>query len=139
MILLCYSPEDRISTTGREDQLGKTVSFQIPQSFLLTWLPLSQPKARVRRTGSPSPRPKMNSDAYSDGDSPYKHKLSPMSSINSEVTVGGYCLEKPSCSHQRSPHLKRLSVLVRSSRNFKDVSLGSESSLLNWDHHNAFR
>ncbi|GAB4827793.1 Cytokinin dehydrogenase [Ancistrocladus abbreviatus] len=96
-------------------------------------------KARVRRTSSPSPRPKMNSDAYSDGDSPYKHKPSPMSSINSEVTVGGYCLEKPSCSHQRSPRLKGLSVLVRSSRNFKDISLGSESSLLNWDHHNAFR
>ncbi|KAL1802663.1 hypothetical protein ACET3Z_031310 [Daucus carota] len=43
-------------------------------------------KAKVRSTSSPRPRP-VNFDAQSETLSPYKHKISPISSINSEVTA----------------------------------------------------
>lgn len=43
-------------------------------------------KAKIRSTSSPRPRP-VHFDAQSDTLSPYKHKISPISSINSEVTT----------------------------------------------------
>lgn len=43
-------------------------------------------KAKIRSTSSPRPRP-VHFDAQSETLSPYKHKISPISSINSEVTT----------------------------------------------------
>ncbi|KAK1401093.1 Protein IQ-DOMAIN 14 [Heracleum sosnowskyi] len=43
-------------------------------------------KAKIRSTSSPRPRP-VHFDAKSETLSPYKHKISPISSINSEVTT----------------------------------------------------
>lgn len=78
-------------------------------------------KAKARSLSSPRLRP-MKFDAYSEINSPYKYKLSPISSINSEVTINSRVLNPTSLS-QRSPCLKSVAVPVRSSRSLKNISL----------------
>ncbi|KAL6981041.1 Protein of unknown function (DUF4005) [Sarracenia purpurea var. burkii] len=81
-------------------------------------------KARARSVSSPRVRGVGGLDIYSDSNSPYKHKLklSPMSSINSEVTSSGRI-----CSfggvQQRSPCLKGLPGPVKSNRSWKDLDI----------------
>ncbi|VFQ61437.1 unnamed protein product [Cuscuta campestris] len=81
-------------------------------------------KAKARSLSSPRMRP-MKFDAYSDINSPYKYKLSPISSINSEMTVKSKVLN-PSSLSQRSPCLKSIAAPVRSSRSLKNVRLESD-------------
>lgn len=78
-------------------------------------------KARARSLSSPRLRP-MKFDAYSEINSPYKYKLSPISSINSEVTITSRVLHPTSLS-QRSPCLRSAPGPVRSSRSLKNISL----------------
>ncbi|KAL7204593.1 hypothetical protein ACSBR2_017631 [Camellia fascicularis] len=81
-------------------------------------------KAKARSMSSPRLRD-VNLDAYSDTNSPYKHKLSPISSVN----LGGF--------QQRSPCLKRRPGPLKSNRSLKDLSFDSECSLPNWDQNGA--
>lgn len=81
-------------------------------------------KAKARSLSSPRMRP-MKFDAYSEINSPYKYKLSPISSINSEMTVKGKALN-PSGLSQRSPCLKSIAAPVRSSRSLRNVRLESD-------------
>ncbi|XP_019185986.1 PREDICTED: protein IQ-DOMAIN 14 [Ipomoea nil] len=78
-------------------------------------------KARARSLSSPRLRP-TKFDAYSEINSPYKYRLSPISSINSEVTITSRVLHPTSLS-QRSPCLKSAPGPVRSSRSLKNISL----------------
>ncbi|XP_010670379.2 protein IQ-DOMAIN 11 isoform X2 [Beta vulgaris subsp. vulgaris] len=79
-------------------------------------------KAKTRSSTSPRLKP-LHFEAYSDGDSPYKNKFSPMSSINSEATSSGYSKVSNKCSfsspHQKSPSLKGVCGPVRSNKNLK--------------------
>ncbi|CAL5380068.1 unnamed protein product [Camellia sinensis] len=81
-------------------------------------------KAKARSMSSPRLRG-VNLDACSDTNSPYKHKLPPISSVN----LGGF--------QQRSPCLKRLPGPLKSNRSLKDLSFDSECSLPNWDQNGA--
>ncbi|KAA8537297.1 hypothetical protein F0562_027016 [Nyssa sinensis] len=95
-------------------------------------------KAKARSWSSPRLRP-VSFDAYSETNSPYKHKLSPASSINSEVICSSSNRIGNSGFQQRSPCLKRLPGPLKSNRTLKDLSFDSECSLPNWDRHDAFR
>uniref|UniRef100_A0A5B6ZII4 DUF4005 domain-containing protein n=2 Tax=Davidia involucrata TaxID=16924 RepID=A0A5B6ZII4_DAVIN len=94
-------------------------------------------KAKARSLSSPRLRP-VSLDAYSEIHSPYKHKLSPISSINSEVTSSTR-IGNPSGFQQRSPCLKAIPGPVKSNTTLKDLSFDSECLLPNWDRHGAFR
>lgn len=91
-------------------------------------------RAKARSTSTPRPRLVLMYHAYSDGDSPYKHKLiiSPMSSTRSEMTSCDFSRvsNQSSCSTSqlKSPTLKGRPSAVRSNRaTKKDVSLDSEN------------
>lgn len=79
-------------------------------------------KARTRSTSSPRLRP-IHIDAYSDNDSPYKQKFSPMSSINSEATCSAFSKisikSSFSSSNQKSPSFKGVSGPIRSNKYLK--------------------
>lgn len=83
-------------------------------------------KAKARSMSSPRLRP-IYFDAYSEINSPCKHKLSPISSINSEVTSCSH-ISKPIGFSQRSPCLKGIPGPVKSYRNLKELNLITESS-----------
>lgn len=90
-------------------------------------------KAKLRSMSSPRLRG-VNFDAHSESNSPYKHKLklSPISSINSEVTSSSrVCDCKFGGVEQISPSLKGFPRPVKSNRSSKDLSFDSESSFLN--------
>lgn len=110
----------------REDGLHPSSPSSTPTYMAAT----ESAKARTRSTSSPRVRP-MHFESYSDSDSPYKHKISPMSSMNSEVT----CLSKisnksGSSSQQKSPSFKGVPGSIRSMRNLRDVNLDSDSLLV---------
>ncbi|PSS09955.1 Protein IQ-DOMAIN like [Actinidia chinensis var. chinensis] len=88
-------------------------------------------KAKARSMSSPRLRG-ISLDAYSETDSPYKHRLSPISTINSEVT-SSHKISSVGGVQQRSPCLKSLPGPVKSSRSLKDLSFDSECSFPNWD------
>lgn len=85
-------------------------------------------RAKTRSLSSPRVRP-VHLDAYSDSDSPYKHRLSsPMSSTSSEVTCSGLSRISNKSSHcsntlqQKSSSFKGHFGPVRSSRNLNVAS-----------------
>ncbi|XAR54418.1 hypothetical protein NMG60_11029534 [Bertholletia excelsa] len=83
-------------------------------------------KAKARSLSSPRLRI-ANLDAYSETNSPYKHKLSPITSINSGSSRNIY-------NQRSSPRLKGLPSRVQSNRSMKDLSFDeSQCSLRNWD------
>lgn len=88
-------------------------------------------KAKVRSMSSPRLRP-INIDVCSEINSPYKHRLSPISSINSELTSRSWIRNAVGYS-ERSPQLKCLAGPVKSSRTIKDLHLDFEGSLPNCD------
>ncbi|CDP13851.1 unnamed protein product [Coffea canephora] len=90
-------------------------------------------KAKVRSMSSPRLRP-ICFDAYSEINSPYKHKLSPISSINSEATSCSQ-ISKHYGFSQRSPCLKGMPGPVKSHRSLKEFNLIVES---NKDQLNAY-
>lgn len=86
-------------------------------------------KAKTRSMSSPKLRPG-SFDSYSDSNSPFKDKLSLVSSITSDVT--SICkMSKPDGHQQRSPNLKSRPGQKKSSRTLKDLSFYSECPLLN--------
>lgn len=72
-------------------------------------------KAKARSLSSPKMRPGAF-DAYSDSYSPYKNKLSLVSSIASELP-SFYKSSKPNGYQQKSPSLRGLPATVKPSRN----------------------
>ncbi|OMO90143.1 hypothetical protein COLO4_19337 [Corchorus olitorius] len=89
-------------------------------------------KAKVRSMSSPKLRPAATCfDTQSESYSPYKNKLSLISSITSEMPS---ISSRPSAYQQRSPSLKGVSPPVKSNRpGLKlDLSFNSQSSLPNW-------
>lgn len=82
-------------------------------------------RAKVRSSSSPRLRPGAF-DAYSDSYSPFKNKLSLVSSIVSEMPTlncSTYRGGKPSFVQQRSPSLKFIPCTVKSSRVAKDFNM----------------
>ncbi|KAK6803999.1 hypothetical protein RDI58_001783 [Solanum bulbocastanum] len=88
-------------------------------------------KAKARSMSSPRVRP-INTDVYSQINSPYKYKLSPISSINSDAMVTSRIGSVPGFS-QRSPCLKGTSCPIKSTRSIKDLSFGSDGAFANCD------
>ncbi|KAL3832861.1 hypothetical protein ACJIZ3_007597 [Penstemon smallii] len=78
-------------------------------------------KAKARSTSSPRLRP-ISFDACSEITSPYKHKFSPISSINSELTSRSWIGNHNSTS-LRSPRLKGSPGPLRSNMSIKDFHL----------------
>ncbi|XP_058225881.1 protein IQ-DOMAIN 11 [Rhododendron vialii] len=96
-------------------------------------------KAKLRSMSSPRLR-RVNFDAYSESNSPYKHKLSPKSSINSEVTSSSRVNDcNFSGVEQISPCLKGFPRPVKSNRSLKDLSFDSECSFPNWARNGSSR
>lgn len=81
-------------------------------------------RAKARSLSSPKLRPGAF-DTYSDSYSPYKNKLSLVSSIISEVPTlnCSYKSGKPGSQQQRSPSLKGLPCTVKSGRVTRDLNL----------------
>ncbi|KAI3796435.1 hypothetical protein L1987_39106 [Smallanthus sonchifolius] len=96
-------------------------------------------RARARSLSSPRLRP-ISIDTWSASSSPYKHKLSPISSINSDASSsrvwnanarGGFS--------QRSPSLQGGPGHVKPIPTSKNLSFNSESAVPNWDQIGHFR
>ncbi|KAH0730836.1 hypothetical protein KY285_001742 [Solanum tuberosum] len=94
-------------------------------------------KAKARSMSSPRLRP-INTDVYSEINSPYKYKLSPISSISSDAKVTSRIGSVPGFS-QRSPCLKATLGPIKSTRSIKDLSFGSDGAFANWDRIGACR
>lgn len=94
-------------------------------------------KAKARSMSSPRLRP-INTDVYSEINSPYKYRLSPISSINSDATVTSRIGSVTGFS-QRSPCLKGTPGPIKSTRSIKDLSFGSDGAFANWDRIGACR
>ncbi|KAK4592091.1 hypothetical protein RGQ29_016543 [Quercus rubra] len=94
-------------------------------------------KAKARSMSSPKTR-LGNFDTCSESYSPYKNKLSLISSITTEVPSGGR-IGKTNGYQQRSPNLKGLPGPIKSRQMVKDLSFNSECSLQIWDRHGGFR
>ncbi|XP_073025624.1 protein IQ-DOMAIN 11-like [Primulina eburnea] len=88
-------------------------------------------KAKARSLSSPRLRP-INSDVCSEINSPHKHYLSPISSINSELTSSGW-LRNPVSLSQRSPRLKGLQVPIKSTISIKNLRFDSGDSFPKMD------
>ncbi|XP_047980679.1 protein IQ-DOMAIN 11-like isoform X2 [Salvia hispanica] len=78
-------------------------------------------KAKARSTSSPRLRP-ISFDVYSESTSPYKHKLSPVSSINSELTSSSWIGNHMASSH-RSPRFRGSPGPIKSTMSTKDIKL----------------
>lgn len=78
-------------------------------------------KAKARSTSSPRLRP-LSFDVCSEITSPYKHKLSPISSINSELTSSSWIGNNMGSSH-RSPRFKGSPGPIKSAMSTKDIKL----------------
>ncbi|CAN4080627.1 unnamed protein product [Withania somnifera] len=94
-------------------------------------------KAKARSMSSPRLRP-INTDVYSEINSPYKYKLSPISSINSDATITSRVGSVTGFS-QRSPCLKETPGPIKSTRGIKDLSFGSDGAFANWNRIGACR
>lgn len=120
----------------KQNSLGEEKSFA-SSPVVPTYMAATESARAKSRSCSPKLRPG-SLDTYSDSYSPCKNKLSLVSSITSEVPSFGRT-GRPSAYQQRSPSLKNVPGLVRSSRTAKDLSFDSECSLLNWDRQSTFR
>ncbi|XP_047945748.1 protein IQ-DOMAIN 11-like [Salvia hispanica] len=80
-------------------------------------------KAKARSTSSPRLRP-LSFDVCSEITSPYKHKLSPISSINSELTSSSWVGNHYHMgSSHRSPRFKGSPGPIKSTMSTKDIKL----------------
>ncbi|KZV41838.1 protein IQ-DOMAIN 14 [Dorcoceras hygrometricum] len=109
------------------DDFSCTASPVIPAYMAST----KSAKAKARSLSSPRLRP-INSDVCSEINSPHKHYLSPISSINSELTSISW-LRNPVSLSQRSPRLKGLQGPIKSTISIKDLHLDSGDSITRWD------
>ncbi|KAG9444994.1 hypothetical protein H6P81_016334 [Aristolochia fimbriata] len=93
-------------------------------------------KAKFRSISTPKQRVG-STDCGSDQNSPSRHRISPFLSLNSEGSINR--IRRPHGTQQRSPRLRGLAGPVKSYKSWKDVSIDSETSLLNLDRQNPVR
>ncbi|KAK9741966.1 hypothetical protein RND81_03G140200 [Saponaria officinalis] len=111
-----YGPRRSLQNHRKQSYITEDGLHPSSPSNLPTYMAATKSaKAKTRSLSSPRLRP-LHFDAYSDGDSPYKHKLSPMSSINSEVTSCSFSKVSYKSCHSSSPSLKGVSGPVRSNK-----------------------
>lgn len=129
----------------KQCSLGEENSFATSPVVVPTYMAATQSaKAKVRSMSSPKLRPG-SFDTQSESYSPFKNKLSLISSITSEVVVPSSCRissSRPSAYQQRSPSLKGVVAVgrpVKSKPTLKDLSFNSECSLPNWVPRSTFR
>ncbi|XWS74721.1 hypothetical protein CRYUN_Cryun01aG0022200 [Craigia yunnanensis] len=131
-------PVPRRSFHRKRCSLGEDNSFST-SPVVPTYMTATQSaKAKVRSMSSPKLRPG-SFDTQSESYSPYKNKLTLISSITSEVPSSCRISSRPSAYQQRSPSLKGVPVPVKSKRTLKDLSFNSECSLPNWVRESTFR
>ncbi|KAK6227694.1 hypothetical protein SCA6_000034 [Theobroma cacao] len=128
----------RRSFHRKQCSLGEDNSFYT-SPVVPTYMAATQSaKAKVRSMSSPKLRPG-SFDTQSESYSPYKNKLSLISSITRDVPNSCRISSRPSAYQQRSPSLKGVPGPVKSKRTLKDLSFNSECSLPNWVRESTFR
>lgn len=105
----------------RQRSSGDNSSFAGSPTIPAYMLPTTSAKAKARSLSSPRQRP-FNFDVCSEIASPYKHKLSPISSINSEFTSSSWIGNSIS-SFRRSPNLQNLPSPKKSTTGKRDNQL----------------
>ncbi|KAK6140507.1 hypothetical protein DH2020_025754 [Rehmannia glutinosa] len=112
----------RKSYHRKQRSIGDDNSFPGSPSIPAYMASTESAKAKSRSMSSPRLRP-LSFDVCSEITSPYKHKLSPISSINSELTSSSW-IGNHLNSSQRSPRLKGLAGPIKSTMSTKDLRLG---------------
>ncbi|KAL3814775.1 hypothetical protein ACJIZ3_016043 [Penstemon smallii] len=102
----------------KQHSIGDDDSFAGSPAIPTYMAPTKSAKAKEN---SPRLRP-INFDVCSEITSPYKYKLSPISSINSELTSSSW-IGNPISSSLRSPRLKGLFGPINSTMSVKDLHL----------------
>ncbi|KAK6163014.1 hypothetical protein DH2020_002855 [Rehmannia glutinosa] len=105
----------------KQRSIGDDNSFPGSPSIPAYMASTESAKAKSRSMSSPRLRP-LSFDVCSEITSPYKHKLSPISSINSELTSSSW-IGNHLNSSQRSPRLKGLAGPIKSTMSTKDLRL----------------
>lgn len=104
----------------KQRSIGDENSFAGSPSVPAYMASTESAKAKTRSMSSPRLRP-LSFDVCSEITSPYKHKLSPISSINSELTSSSWMNHMG--SSQRSPRLKGSPGPIKSTMSTKDLRL----------------
>ncbi|XVF84103.1 hypothetical protein PTKIN_Ptkin16aG0547800 [Pterospermum kingtungense] len=127
----------RRSFHRKQSSLGEDNSFSTSPVVPTYMAATHSAKAKLRSMSSPKLRPG-SFDTQSESYSPYKSKLSLISSVTSEVPSSFRISSRPSAYQQRSPSLKGVAGPVKSKRTLKDLSFNSECSLPNWVRESTF-
>lgn len=105
----------------KQHSIGDEKSFAGSPAIPAYMASTESAKAKTRSMSSPRLRP-LSFDVCSEITSPYKHRLSPISSINSELTSSSWVGNHIYYS-QRSPQLKGMSSPIRSTMSTKELRL----------------